>query len=35
MAKSSGRVTGINDNMVTVEFEGNVSKRSWLYPPFR
>jgi V/A-type H+-transporting ATPase subunit A len=26
MAKSSGRVTGINGNMVTVEFEGNVSQ---------
>lgn len=26
MAKNSGRVTGVNGNMVTVEFEGNVSQ---------
>ncbi|HLW21670.1 MAG TPA: V-type ATP synthase subunit A, partial [Sphaerochaetaceae bacterium] len=26
MAKNSGRVTGVNGNMVTVKFEGNVSQ---------
>ncbi len=31
MAKNSGRVTGVNGNMVTVEFEGNVSQNEVAY----